>query len=119
MKMPWDTLHEAVRCAVGHRHDWPLPIAIVADWEETGRTPGPARYSARPAGSDDTHAAVFSLGLDELLTLAPLLDDFLELDRALESLLHGSSGAVEAEQEPGSLHPASLIDAVESLAPGA
>jgi hypothetical protein len=62
---------------------------------------------------------VFSLGLEELLVLAPLLDDFLELDQALERLLREPSGAVEVEQEPDSLPPAPPIKAVESLTPGA
>jgi hypothetical protein len=85
--MSWNTLHETVRRAVAHRYDWPLPIAIVANWEKTGRTPGPAHYDAFPAGSLGTRAAVFSLGLEELLRLAPLLDDFVLLDQALAELL--------------------------------
>lgn len=115
--MPWDTLHEAVRCAVAHRYDWPLPIAIIAEWEETGRPPGPARYGARPAGSSGTNAAVFSLALDDLITLAPLLDDFTLLDEALDGFLQHSGRQGEADQA-GTLGPSPLEEAVASLGPG-
>lgn len=93
---PWVSLLEAVRRAVLHRRDWPLPISIVArPPAPAGRWLGPGLFSAVPASScGPGPPAVFRLGEAELSALALAVHDPHELDRQLNLIARAQAGAV-------------------------
>jgi hypothetical protein len=87
--MHWDTLHEAVRSAVEHREDWPLPICIVAEWSPEGRSVAPGRFRPVPGDAPEASArqAILRLEQPDLMLLVEQAEDFLALDEVLDELI--------------------------------
>lgn len=87
------TLYDAVREAVTHRDDWPLPIYVVPAAPRAPRsmTPGCFRALAGDAPEELARRAVIRLSGDDLRALAPCADDFQALDAVVERIISNAS----------------------------